>query len=337
MRRSLVVASVVVWVAGVVVSLAVAGGLGVGEGRSVGEIVFTRWAGDRYSSPSDLFVVALDGPRLRVLARDASAAAVSRDGRRIAFVRGDEIWVMRRDGSGQRQVTNPNKRPAKQGTVPPVSDSDPAWSPDGKTLYLSRFVWRTYEYSLFSVRSDGTGLRRFTKTCDTDPAPSPDGRVVAFVSSDRCERSLESTVIAVTAVGRPTRLPFVLPSSTWSMMFLLSPAWSPDGTTLAYEAYDGDPEGNRIGKSGLYISRSDGSPPLRLVRPTTGNAPVGNPSWSRDGTWITYDRSVGEQGPGDIWVIHPDGTASHRITSGKPNDTDPTWLGGTSAHSTTTS
>jgi hypothetical protein len=52
-----------------------------------GSIVFVR--GDQ------LCVASADGRGVKRLTRDASDSAVSRDGRRIAFVRDESIWVMR--------------------------------------------------------------------------------------------------------------------------------------------------------------------------------------------------------------------------------------------------
>ena len=83
-----------------------------------GSIVFVRGA--------DLYVTSANGRGVTRLTRDASDPAVSRDGRRIAFVRYESIWMMRRDGSAQTRVTSGRR------------DSTPAWSRDGRTIYFSR-------------------------------------------------------------------------------------------------------------------------------------------------------------------------------------------------------
>ena len=76
-----------------------------------GEIVFARTIGSA-GRPS-LYAMASDGSHLRLLVRNAGNAAVSPDGNEIAFVRVSAIWVMRRNGSGQHQLTWPTIRPAK--------------------------------------------------------------------------------------------------------------------------------------------------------------------------------------------------------------------------------
>ena len=135
--------------------------------------------------PADLYVVGVDGSNRRLLARNAGGAAVSPDGRRIAFTRDGAVWVMQRDGSrGKRLV---------------MTASDPAWSPDGKTIYFSRWVEADLGSSLFSIQDDGTHLVRLTRArgeedmdpqrphgCwqfHLEPSPSPDGRSVAFTEN----------------------------------------------------------------------------------------------------------------------------------------------------------
>ena len=51
----------------------------------------------------------------------------SPDGRRIAFVRNWQVWVMNADGSGQRRLTRNGAR-----------NFDPVWSPDGQRIAFER-------------------------------------------------------------------------------------------------------------------------------------------------------------------------------------------------------
>ena len=96
-------------------------------------------------------MTAADGSHLRLFVRNAAEAAASPDGRQIAFVRGRAIWSMRRDGSGQRKLTQPGIAP---GTTGQLADHDPAWTPVRAALArqsdapvmllcLSSRVWRS--------------------------------------------------------------------------------------------------------------------------------------------------------------------------------------------------
>ena len=55
-------------------------------------------------------------------------------------------------------------------------DTEPSFSPDGRAILFSRAG------DIFTVRADGSGLRRLTSgtTLDTAPVVSPNGRVVVF-------------------------------------------------------------------------------------------------------------------------------------------------------------
>lgn len=65
------------------------------------------------------------------------------DGNRIAYLKGGpSVWVVLQDGSNARQVA--------RSFIPPK------WSPDGTVLYLLD------EDGLYSVRPDGSGIRRLT-------------------------------------------------------------------------------------------------------------------------------------------------------------------------------
>ncbi len=156
-----------------------------------GRIVFVR--GDH------LYVTSADGRQVTMLRRNATQPAVSRDGRRIAFVRAKSIWVMKRDGSDQTRLTSGHE------------DWTPDWSPDGSTIYFSRvfegkdkyggyaFAWR-----LFRMQSDGSGVRQLTRpgawghgNCDESPSASPDGRVIAFASFGECDRGYGADISAI--------------------------------------------------------------------------------------------------------------------------------------------
>jgi len=288
-------------------------------GRSVqrapaATIVFTGGGSGR----ADLYVMQSDGLQVRLLARNAANAAVSPDRRRIAFVRGRAIWVMQRDGSHSVRLTSPGG-PSKGGDYPggkAIEDNGPAWSPDGRTIYFSRFVWKIETNSLFSIHEDGTRLRRITRAAPTDhghcqdnPAPSPDGRVIAFAESSDCEHSSDIRVTAVTTSGRFATLAFDLREE-----LTFDPAWSPDGRFLAYGCLDAEAAmAGRTGASGLYLSAADGSRTRRLVPDSDLRAPA----WSADGKWIVFAGAHG------ISLVRADGTGRRALVK---TGADPTWL-----------
>jgi TolB protein len=72
------------------------------------------------------------------------------------------------------------------------------------------------------------------------------------------------------------------------------------------------------GAYALYVVRADGCGVHRLTRSIAGN-----PSWSPDGKWISFDTS----GAGEIWKVHPNGRGLTRIARGGrvAQDSSPAW------------
>jgi Tol biopolymer transport system component len=110
----------------------------------------------------------------------------SHSGRRIAFQRllsADPtqpvgfvaIFVMRADGTDIRQITQRSADPSQAGRF---ADEAPSWAPDGSRLAFERFSETRGHQAIFTVRLDGTGVRRITPwhLDASQPYYSPDGR-----------------------------------------------------------------------------------------------------------------------------------------------------------------
>jgi Tol biopolymer transport system component len=93
-----------------------------------------------------------------------------------------------------------------------------------------------------------------------------------------------------------------------------SPAWSADGSRIAFAS-------DRDGQAELYVMNSDGSSPVRV---TQGVGFVGQPAWSPDGARIAFVCEV-ESGNPDICAVNADGTGLVRLTSDPFVDSGPAW------------
>jgi len=93
---------------------------------------------------------------------------------------------------------------------------------------------------------------------------------------------------------------------------LFHPAWSPDGTRIAFS-------GSRAGTNGVYVMNADGTGINML---TTATA-VAFPAWSPDGSKIAF--GDGRDGNEEIYVINADGSGITRLTNDPAFDRDPAW------------
>jgi Tol biopolymer transport system component len=95
------------------------------------------------------------------------------------------------------------------------------------------------------------------------------------------------------------------------------PAWSPDGSRVAFRGYYGLGDG----QYDLYTVGANGCGLTRLTHGSNGTSPT----WSPDGNQIAF-------ASGAIWIVNADGTGLHRVTSADPRtgleDTAPSWSNG---------
>jgi TolB protein len=89
----------------------------------------------------------------------------------------------------------------------------------------------------------------------------------------------------------------------------LGPAWSPDGSKIAFSREDD-----------IYVMNAGGSGQTPL---TTGGAADVEPSWSPDGSKIAFTRGQGNNM--DIFVINADGSAATAVVNGPVFDRTPSW------------
>jgi WD40-like Beta Propeller Repeat len=211
----------------------------------------------------------------------------SHDGTRLAWIYHGNLWTIRADGTGDRQLA--------AGVDPSGGEPDdarrPSWSPDDARLVFERRerdegVLRSR--GVYRVDATGGALRRLAS--GTAPAWSPDGTRIAFVRG--------TGVFAINPDGTGTTRLTATARATAGPL-----SWSPDSTRIAVSR-DGD----------IYAVRADGAGEARL---TTSRAPETQPAWSADGARIAYVAGS------TISVVNADGTGATRLTSG--GDTSPAW------------
>ena len=258
-----------------------------------------------------------------VAVRHSAYPTWSPDGSRIAFTSDRDgsvdIYAMNADGSGVTRLTNDR-----------AWDLTPAWSPDGSRIaHVSNadaFTRRDgdlfFNFKIHVMNADGSGVTRLTdsEATDVSPAWSPDGSRIAFASdrdaSDLRDDDLFGTQIYVmNADGSGvTRLTGVSEASD------IFPAWSPDGSRIAFASDRDDSE--RV-NSDIYVMSADGSGVTRLTGGVAGETIT--PAWSPDGSTIAFtsDRDGGDRS--NIYVMNADGSGVTRLTGSESDDGFPAW------------
>ena len=144
----------------------------------------------------------------------------SQDGQAVAFMRQDDIFVIRADGSELNRLTNDD-----------FNDRRPKWSPDGdKILFYSNRGGGLYQ--IWVMNPDGSGRVQVTDDPSEPiyPAWSPDGERISYVDT-----ASGSFIIDADTEGRPE--PLTLPPLATSGTAFMTRSWSPDGRFLAGELW----------------------------------------------------------------------------------------------------
>src|SRR4051812_4368610 len=162
--------------------------------------------------------------------------------------------------------------------------------------------------NISTIQPDGSGQMALVTTNgerQSEPAWSPDGSQVAFVSS-ACFSGEDSTFCNVTGIDRVNqdgtgRVRLVAIGT--GFLGLWSPAWSPDGRKIAFVA-------TTSSGSNIYTMDADGSNVQPLSATTIDALDLG---WSPDGTKIVFYRGCCSYT--GIWTIGADGTGLAQVTS----------------------
>jgi len=275
----------------------------------------------------------------------AASAAWSPDGKEIAYVHEDNLYLARSDGTDSRKIVS--------STIPGGFLRNPQWSPDARRLL---FTIEHEGTSLWEVFRDGKNLHRLLPGWSNPPSETfanwtPDGRYLLFQSARNGIHGMWAIREGGSLLRNVSHEPVQLlsgPSTTFG------PVPSPDGKKLfvdlthpntelvrydsashAFVPYlpgvvamgiDYSSDGKRITYVSypdrtLWRSNLDGShrsqltfPPLQVIQPR----------WSPDGSRIAFQA----QEPGkqfQVYVVSADGGSPEQPMPGDGSNDDPNW------------
>jgi WD40 repeat protein len=201
-----------------------------------------------------------------------------------------DIFLMNSDGTGLQNITSSNG----------IDELEPAWHPNGQMLAFTDFN------SIYGIFVNGLGRAEldtssnYTARTPEHPAFSSVGTKVAF--SDWKEDNRGHIFVHDLSTGQTTDI-----GLGWN------PAWSPDGSLIAFAGGDGLEE--------LWVmSSSDGSGRTMLHRLSNDYSyMITDIAWSPDGNQIAFE-AIWYSPPAphsddyDIYMIGVDGTGFKNIT-----------------------
>jgi Tol biopolymer transport system component len=228
---------------------------------------------------------------------------------RIAFSdETQDIWVAQADGSGAHRITHTS-----------AQEFDPTWSPDGSRIAYRHQPGDDETTEIFVMDADGAARWNLTRNhvADWGPDWSPSGRWIAWNSA--------------VGTGGGALLGYVMrPDGSGvrriSRHDVEYPAWSPDGSKIAFMAQESGAAANNPDYN-IFVMDADGSNIRRL---TESPGEDGWPAWSPDGSRIVFASArddcavsqapdclgTGDLGPWlDVWIMSADGSHLRRVTT----------------------
>lgn len=299
---------------------------------------------DGIGNSNNIWIMNPDGSGLTALTSTTGATGNlfwSPDGSTIAFSLGDlttgvtNVWSVRSDGTGLTQLT----------TVPNATVFPTGWAPNGqKIAFISNGALPTGDPSntfndsnLWVMNPDGSGqipLTQYTYepvvtvfgTLGVSGVFSPaiwskDGSKILFIADAALDGSNTRNPVTNAWVINPdgtNPTPITQFTDQANQSGTRNAVWSPDGTKIAYIASI-----IPINPGNLWVSNADGTNASQITQFTIVNitVPLGLPSWSPDGTRLTFTSSTAVSTPpssqgfeSNIWMVNADGSGLVQLT-----------------------
>lgn len=225
----------------------------------------------------------------------------SPDSKKIAYLLGhgmdSAIWVVNKDGLGSTKLT----------TIP--VDELGGWSPDGDSIVFA--VHGGQAKGIYTRNPEGVNRLHLTSKEDSEPAWSPDGSQIAFIS--KRDGTLELYVMDKNNVKDQRKL-------TQNDLNESGVSWSPDGKLLLFVGHGELGSDIFVINPQTYGDNPDEKDDGRL---TFNDIDDYWPAWSSNGEKIVFVSNLDQDE--EIFVMDADGKNQIRLTNNNFQDTYPSW------------
>ncbi len=242
-----------------------------------GQVIYTQ-----LNPQIKIILSTLDGSEKEVVAFGKSRAALTLDGKRLAYTYQNGIEIQELRGG------NP-------ATLPDITGRDLHWSPDGTRL---AYVNSGKSSGIFIIDADGKNKKQITNLgYESIAGWSPDGSALYYAIPAATKDGFLLRSADVNSVE--TQDVFVLENSSRKEPM---PALSPDGKSIAYRASD---------NSSLYIKPMDGQP-ARLILDNPAIA-IDGIVWEKEGHLLGVSLVTGENDEGVMILMQVDNCETYRL------------------------
>jgi hypothetical protein len=265
-------------------------------------LVWTMVYGAETGSNRDLWSVEFDGTafasapeQITSDSRDDWSPTLDPLGTRVCFVRDGEVWIVDSDGRNELQLTDG-----------PSFKSDPTFTPDGGSI-----VYATGGSILMLDLSPGGATTTLAgSSWYSSPSVSPDGSWLAFASTRNLPtgEAAPMNVWIVPMDGSADPTPVTTSSYAASEISYSAPAWSPDGSKIVCQRFDG------VDTYELYVLEAFGTGQTELA--TDDARENYDPVFTPDGSRVVYTsryRSSGGDFVREIWWVPANGSGSAEL------------------------
>jgi TolB protein len=283
-----------------------------------GRIAFSSFRTDPEFRTGDIFTMNNDGTDLRQLTTnpaDDAQSDWSPDGHAIAYrIRKPNqrinFEVSRMTALGQ-DITKLTETPTGQAS------SQPAWYPDGSAILFRRSgpgligsIWH------MGVNGESPELLFDPPGAQFYPSLSPDMSRFLFATTKSPTGDTDRAIETMNADGSELTALFDVPGA-----FDSGPAWSPDGSRIAFESNADVAGGNPERDEEIWTMDADGSNPVQITHNAIRDEGA---AWSPDGTMLAYS-SGPDNDHLDITVMTTDGVQLRQLTDFAGRDESPDW------------